>query len=150
MPCLRWLCHNLLLGCLLGGLMLASPVWAKDSPQPRKFSLHQLEKILLGRNSSLEALYYQLEQALYQQEGDHLKWGSSLRVNYSYYPQDQTMDETSVSFYEQRGEVALVYPIIDILWHKHYSQREKQVIVEEKQALRAAGQLELLGRLRRQ
>lgn len=125
------------------------PILPAYSQKPVKYNLDQLEGILLGKNSSLEALYYQLESALYQHEGNHLKWGPRLRINYNSYPENQIAQDYSVSSYEQLGEVSLVYPIIDILFNRHYSEQEKEQLVEETQALLAAGQLELLLELRR-
>jgi outer membrane protein TolC len=130
--------------------MFAAPTWAKDSPQPLKLNLHQLEGLLLGRNNSLEALYCRLEQAVHQLQEDSYRQWPSLRVSYSYYPQDQLVEEDGVSFYEQRGEMALVYPVTEALLNRRYSQQEKQMTVEERQVLLEAGRLELLRQLRRQ
>ncbi len=153
--CRQWLYLKLLFGCLISSLMLSPAGWAKNGSAPPKYDLRQLENILLGKNSNLEALYHQLKQALHQQAGDYLNFGPSLRLNYNYYPQKpgsayEITDENPVSAYEQWGEVSLVYPLIDAIWDRHYSKKEKQLLVEEKQALLEAGQLELLLELRRQ
>ncbi len=149
MPCLRVL-FSLCLSCLLALSVSILPIRAEDSPRSVKYNLDQLEKILLGKNSSLEALYYQSESALYKLEEDRLKWGPRFRVNYNYYPKNQITEEYTVSYFEQLGEMSVVYPIMDFIFNKYYSGKEKEYLVEETQALLAARRLELLRELRYQ
>jgi outer membrane protein TolC len=151
-----WLYYGLLFFALLINFIFADTIVAKENSSSasvkRQFNLQQLEKLLLGKNSTLDALYYQLEQSLHQLKINSLQKGASLRLSYNYYPYNpyafELSDEESISFYRQRGEIALVYPLIDIFLNRYYSRLEGESMVDEKQALLAAGQLDLLRELR--
>jgi outer membrane protein TolC len=132
--------------------MFIPPAWAKDkrssSYQPLRFNLDQLEQLLLGRNSSLEALHYQLESAFHQLDLSRYQGGLSVKLNYSHYSTNPLGEEYSIYLYEDWGGISLVYPIIDSLWHRRFARQEGEVMVEQQRALLEAAQLELLRELR--